>query len=227
MPLIERRFPSAESAAEALADEIAATLRDAIEDRGQATLAVSGGRTPKRVFPRLRRAPLDWGRVTLTLTDERWVPPDHPESNEHLVRLTLLRGAVRDASFVPLYGGETTPQDGWAACERRLESIAWPLDAVYLGTAADGHIASLFPDDRAAEGAEGLCVPVHANGERIARMSLSWRAILSARRIYLFFTGPAKAAAYARAKQPGTRSSQPLRKLLACEAVPITVLSSP
>ncbi|MCB0291585.1 MAG: 6-phosphogluconolactonase, partial [Calditrichaeota bacterium] len=76
-------------AAHALADELAAALREGIETRGRGLLAVSGGRTPRHVFERLRELEVDWSKVTVTLIDERWVAPDHPESNELLVRTHL------------------------------------------------------------------------------------------------------------------------------------------
>jgi 6-phosphogluconolactonase len=98
----ERHFPSLPDAAHALAGELALTLDHATSARGRALLAVSGGHTPQPVFERLRQLEVDWGRVTLTLTDERWVPPNHPDSNENLVRSWLLRGPAA-AAFIPLF----------------------------------------------------------------------------------------------------------------------------
>lgn len=122
MTIEHQQFDDMISAAHALADELAIVLRNAIEQRGNALIAVSGGRTPEHVFKRLRQQPLDWQKVTVTLTDERWVPADHPDSNEKLVRTHLLQDAAAAAAFVPLFGGEATPEAGQSACEARLQN---------------------------------------------------------------------------------------------------------
>lgn len=223
----EREFVSVEAAASVLADELAATLRSAIAIRGAATLAVSGGRTPGRVFDRLSVADLDWSRVTVTLTDERWVPPQHPDSNERLVRARLLRGPAARAEFVGLYGGEDTPSAGFAACERRLKELPMPLDAVYLGMGADGHFASLFPRSVALEARTGLCVPVSPSIERAGRMSLTVPMIMAAKRLFLLFSGADKRAAYEESKKRGSYQELPLRLVLTGKRVPLLVLSSP
>ena len=89
--VIERSFESIDAATSALADNLACCLKTAIASRGQALLAVSGGNTPQHVFSRLKGLSVDWTRVTVTLTDERWVPPDHQASNAALVQRYLLQ----------------------------------------------------------------------------------------------------------------------------------------
>jgi 6-phosphogluconolactonase len=74
-----------------LADHVAALLRQGLADRGRALLIVSGGSTPVPFFQALARCALDWSAVTVTLADERWLPPDHPDSNAALVRTHLLK----------------------------------------------------------------------------------------------------------------------------------------
>ncbi|XEH48704.1 6-phosphogluconolactonase [Edwardsiella tarda] len=86
---------SAQALNEQLADDIAARLRQGIAARGQASLVVSGGRTPLGLFARLSQQALDWSRVTITLADERWVAPQDEASNERLVREHLLQGRPR------------------------------------------------------------------------------------------------------------------------------------
>ncbi len=80
----ERSFVTVDAAARALADDLAEALRRAISARDRALLAVSGGRTPRHVFDCLRRLDVDWPRVTVTLTDERWVPADQEMSRSML-----------------------------------------------------------------------------------------------------------------------------------------------
>ena len=79
-------FPDAPASAAALAATVAQRLSAALARDGRAVLAVSGGKSPVPFFHALRSQPLDWSRVLITLVDERFVPPDHPDSNAALVR---------------------------------------------------------------------------------------------------------------------------------------------
>lgn len=223
----ERQFSSIEAAAHALADDLAVALCEAIAVRGRALLAVSGGHTPRHVFDRLHRLEVDWSRVTVTLTDERWVPADHPDSNERLVRSHLLCGPATAATFVPLFGGESSAPAGQSACEARLRALALPFDAVYLGMGDDGHIASLFPGDNAINVSNSLCIAVPATESRLPRMSLTRRTLLDTRRIFLLFSGADKQAKYAEAKRKGSLHEVPLRLILSQELAPVYVLKTP
>jgi 6-phosphogluconolactonase len=223
----ETKFASMEAAAVELSEGLAATLTEAVDSTGQAYVAVSGGRTPELVFRHLRKKDLDWSRVTVTLTDERWVPVSDTRSNERLVRSQLLQGRASAATFIPLYGGESDPEEGQAACDERLMAVDRPLDAVYLGIGSDGHFASLFPGDPAVDVREGTCVAVVENGERVGRMSLSVTSILAAKRLFLLFTGSIKHAVYEKAKKPGSYRDLPLRVLLRQARTPVEVLSAP
>jgi len=227
MLMEERRFASLPEAAHALAGELAQTLEKALSVRGRALLAVSGGRTPQPVFERLRQRKVDWGRVTLTLTDERWVASDHPDSNENLLRSALLRGPAAAAAFVPLFGGEESPEAGQPACEARLRTLALPFDAVYLGIGSDGHFASLFPGDPALDARDSLCVAVPAAGSRLPRMSLTAPALLNSEKLFIMFAGRDKETTYIEAKKTGSCRELPLRLLLSQPHTPVFVLLAP
>jgi 6-phosphogluconolactonase len=227
MAIEEHHFTSIEAAADELAGTLASVLCDAISARGGALLAVSGGNTPKHVFEHLRRHDVDWRRVQVTLTDERWVPVDHPDSNEKLVRSYLLLGPAAAATFISLFGGEESPEKGQSACEERLKTLMMPFDAVYLGMGNDGHFASLFPGDPALHVHNNLCVAVTATESRLSRISLTVPAILNANKIFLLFSGPEKHSIYSKAKQPGSIEEIPLRMLLSQGQIPITVLTAP
>src|SRR4051812_12330113 len=94
------------SSREALYDEAAKALASAVHnglsERGRASLALAGGTTPAPVYERLAKADLAWSRVTVLLTDERQVPADHPDSNERLLRETLMTDRAAAATFSPL-----------------------------------------------------------------------------------------------------------------------------
>lgn len=227
MPLTEMTFPDMPTAAKALADEIITVLKLAIAEKGNAVLAVSGGRTPAMVFRHLRQAALDWEKVSITLTDERWVPAEHSDSNENLVKTHLLQENAAVAKFVPLYGGEATPMAGQTACEARLSALSLPIDAVYLGMGPDGHFASLFPGDKAVTVMEGNCIGVAETADRLPRMSLTAPAILNARQVFLLFNGTEKHQKYQEAQTAGDAQNLPLRLLFSDAETVLKVLSAP
>jgi len=223
MYIIEKKFTTLEDAASALAIDIAENINEGISARGHSLLAVSGGNTPKKVFNYLRKQKVDWNKVTITLTDERWVPNDHPESNEQLVMSHLLNYLSNDISFVPLYGGQATLKDDIKFCESRLEKLSLPFDAVYLGMGPDGHFASLFPGDETLDNSNSLCVAVEGTNSRLARISLTASAILNARKIYLLFSGEDKLSIYRKARIPGSHYEIPIRFVLSQNEVPVMV----
>jgi 6-phosphogluconolactonase len=128
-----------------LANEIAASLTAAIAARGTASLVVSGGRSPVKLFECLRVQPLDWRQVCIALADERWVDADDPASNERLVRENLLKENAAAARFLGLKNGAPTPDIGAVSAWETFARVPRPFDAVVLGMGDDGHTASLFP----------------------------------------------------------------------------------
>lgn len=211
------------ASAEALADDVAAfiarRLEDALSGRAKALLVLSGGSTPVPVFQRLSRVPLDWDRVTVTLADERWVPPDHPASNARLVAEHLLQGAAARARFEPLYNGAPTPLDGEADAETRLGALPWPADVVVMGMGGDGHTASWFPGRPVPSALEGRrCMAVDmpsAPNVPHPRLTLTPAALLQAGTLILHLTGADKEPLLSRALMPeGDALQLPVRRPL-------------
>jgi 6-phosphogluconolactonase len=210
-----------------LVERVAGDLRKALARRSQASLVVSGGKTPGPFFKALALERLAWERIWITLADERWVDPSDAESNEHLVRTTLLIGEARDAHFVGLKGPAATPEAGAAAAQSALAALPRPFDIVMLGLGEDGHTASLFPgapelDAALAEDAPD-CIAVRPPGAPLARLSLSARTLLDARAIVFLLEGESKWAVYQKARLPGAIEAMPARALLLQEAVPVEV----
>lgn len=229
-----RHFPDAAGLVQALADEVAAHLRDAVAARGGALIAVSGGSSPKALFARLAQAALPWDRVTVTQVDERWVPLTHADSNARLIAEHLLQGPAAAARFVPMKNAAETPQAGQAECEARLRSLELPFDLVLLGMGEDGHTASWFP--HAPELADALrtegpmCIATGAPAPPQApymRMSLSLAAVSAARRRVLLLQGRGKLEVLRRAQQAGPVDELPIRALLRHGSPPIEIWSSP
>lgn len=231
MALEERAFVSPAEAARALADAVAADLTVALNARQAASLVVSGGRSPIAFFEMLRGAPLDWARVSITLADERWVPPEHADSNARLVAEHLLQGPAAAASFVPLWNGAATPATAIAERSRVVGALPRPFDAVVLGMGEDGHIASLFPGmagldaalDRATAALLVATVPPAAAH---ARISFTLRALLDSRRIYLPLGGTAKQAVYREATVACDARRWPIAAVLSQATVPVRVFLS-
>jgi 6-phosphogluconolactonase len=195
--MILQRFMNPALAATALAEQVLFALRSGIASRGAASLAVPGGRTPQPLFHALRVAEIDWSKVSVTLTDERWVPEDHPASNAALVRRELLSANAAAAVFHPLYNEGATARESAATVWRSLGKLARPFDAVVLGMGDDGHFASLFPDDPGlaaalSHAAAPACVAMRAPTEPSERISLNLAALLQTRRLFLFITGTGK-----------------------------------
>ncbi|MGM0767281.1 MAG: 6-phosphogluconolactonase [Pseudomonadota bacterium] len=144
---VKARFgESPERVGAELADAVAEVLRHRLAEAGQATLAVSGGSTPLPFFDALSAKDLDWARVVVVLTDERWVDEDDPASNTRLVRSALLQNNAADAKFLSLKQPGEMPGQGLDAVKSKLAGLPWPLDVLILGMGNDGHTASLFPD---------------------------------------------------------------------------------
>lgn len=182
--------------AAALAEAVAQSLNAAIEVRGRAVLAVSGGSTPAMFFRTLAQKPLDWKSVVVTLVDERFVPPSSERSNERLVTLNLLQANAAAAQFVGLYSEADVNMAAAAASERFADEIG-ALDVVVLGMGLDGHTASIFPDAANldalvdAAGAEQV-LAVNSQSAGDPRLTLTMSAIVQAGKIFVHIEGLAK-----------------------------------
>jgi len=229
---LAQRYADIETLSQELAARIAAILGAAIAARGLASLVVSGGRSPVRLFEILRSQPLDWSRVCIALADERWVLPTDEASNEHLVRSVLLKGSATSARFHGLKNGAPTPDLGAVAAWETFARVPRPFDAVLLGMGDDGHTASLFPgspnlpsalNPAAAAGCVGMWSPAPPK----ARLSLNLSALLDSRRITVLITGESKWRTLRAARDPGPEQEMPIRAVLRQTRTPVEVMWSP
>ncbi len=220
-----RRFGSPALLDEALAGHLARRLATDVRERGQASLAVSGGSTPTHLFQRLSRCELDWTRVWLTLVDERCVATDSPESNERLLRQHLLQNRAAAARFI---GMAESGAKGLEVLAGNIAQIPRPFSAVVLGMGEDGHTASWFPQaaDLAtllnpANAAEvALTDPVTAPHRRL---TLTLAAALNSREIIIHITGEAKRTVLERACANG----YPVAAVLEQGTTPTSIWWSP
>ena len=181
----------AEAVAERGALVVAAAAAAAIADRGRFTFAVSGGRSPWAMLMALADA-LPWERVTIFQVDERVAPDGHPDRNlTHLLE-SLPPGCAADVRPMPV-----TALDLDGAALDYAAGLPERLDLVHLGLGADGHTASLVPDDPVLEVTDRDVALTHAyEGRR--RMTLTFPALDRARRILWLVTGAEKADALRR-----------------------------
>ncbi|MGA9409549.1 MAG: 6-phosphogluconolactonase [Roseobacter sp.] len=176
-------YPDREIAVMSLADTLAGALRRLLAGGDRVSFAVPGGTTPAPVFDALCAADLDWSRVTVMLTDERWVPTTSERSNTALIKQHLLQGHAAAASFAPFYKEGLTAQK---AAETLSEAYKahFPLSLVLLGMGSDMHTASLFPgapgvDAALSRNASALCA-VTPPDQPEPRITLSARVLNSA-----------------------------------------------
>jgi 6-phosphogluconolactonase len=214
-----------------LASWIVADLTAAIAKRGSATLAVSGGTTPKPLFERLSHADLDWSKVTITQVDERWVDEDHPDANARLIREHLLRDAAAAACFVSMKTDHPNPFEAEAAAAQKLAAFTDGIDVVVLGMGEDGHTASFFPGAQTLKEAldpdgDALCVAISPPVAPHDRMTLSLAALLRASNIYLHVTGETKWKVLRRAGEPGEVRELPVRSVLFKSGPPVEIFYS-
>jgi 6-phosphogluconolactonase len=228
----ERRdFANGESLAEAFADWTADLLSNAVAARGEATLIVSGGNTPKRFFAALSNRDIDWSRVNVTLADERRVADDNPRSNAKLVRETLLQNRAAAARFAPLADVRLSAEQELAAAQARIADLPSPADIVVLGMGDDGHTASWFPKgDRLVEamnpGERALVLPMVAPAAPEPRLTLTARVILRARAIALHIEGEEKRAVLVKALGDGPAADMPIRTVLRDASDRVTIFDA-
>ena len=204
-------LPTPATLAEAAADRIVAAARNAIRRRGRCMLALSGGSTPRLVYPLLASGPrvdaVDWSRVEFFWGDERAVPPGSPESNFGLAQ-TLLLDRLPGVSAQAAHRMPADAKDLGAAALRYEAELRRAFgmgpgsrrprfDLIWLGMGPDGHTASLFPGARALAERKRLVLPATAPATSpvSARMTFTLPLINAARTALFVVAGADKAAA--------------------------------
>jgi 6-phosphogluconolactonase len=222
-----KTFDSKESLFKCLTNDVTEILTEAIKQRDRASFAVSGGKTPQPFFQALSAAKLNWSKVSVTLADERWVPTDHADSNEKLVRDSL---RVEGLRLISLKSSAADPYLGSVDVSRSLATMSKPFDVVVLGMGDDGHTASLFPTSKDLklalypENAETLCVgltpPAYAPHPRI---TLTLPALLDSKKIIVLINGDKKKSVYFKACEEGPVEEMPIRAILQQQKTPVEV----
>ena len=188
------------------AQTAATLLRDgivsAIEQRGQCILGLSGGKTPHSIYTALGQMDgIEWGRVWLYLVDERYVPADHADSNQQLIRSTIYRYVELGNTEQFVSPDTTLPIE---ECVLKFEQDLANLfergktDVLALGIGDDGHICSLFPPVP-THALDGSKLALHTTTDRFAvrdRITITIPPMKDARQQCFFFTGEKKMQAW-------------------------------
>jgi len=216
MNLIE--YPDRDMMMIDMADQLASALNKALLVNETASLAVPGGTTPGPIFDVLSAVDLDWARVSVMLTDERWVPGTSDQSNTRLLKERLFVGKAARAGFVPFYKEGAAPQDCIAELTKDLTPHL-PLSVLVLGMGADMHTASLFPGADGLEDAlqttEAAVFATSVAGvETAQRISLTGQVLNGAMSKHLVITGPEKRDALERAQALGDPLIAPICAVL-------------
>ncbi len=198
-----KSYPDSEILAVDLASILADELAEALHHEDRVCFAVPGGTSPGPVFDDLCAANIDWSRVDVVLTDERWVPEDHPRSNARLIKERLLVNRAAAARFLPLFAPAHEPEEVLAELEAMIVPEL-PLAVALLGMGTDMHTASLFPGDAGLQAAldphAPILIPVRLETQAETRISFSARILNGAVSKHLLITGQEKRDALERAR---------------------------
>ena len=229
-----RSFEDATTMAVDLADHVARRLSQGIAMTGHASLVAAGGTTPAPLYRELAGREIDWDRIWVTGSDERWLPPDDPDTLDCLLHATLFQGPAAQARFVPLKTEARSPAEAEGHVHAHLRDMPRPFDVTLLGMGADGHTASLFPHAPGLAKAMDTDEPALARGIEAptsvvspARMTLTLRAILDSRLIVLMFRGRDKLEVFEQAKAAEDPLAVPVSAVLRQDKVPVEAWWAP
>jgi 6-phosphogluconolactonase len=219
--------PDAEALAREAAVRLARSLQAALAKRGRATLALSGGNTPRATYALLAQKPgIDWAKVDVFWVDERAVAPDDDRSNYRWAKSSLIEPARIPPERIHRMRGEAEDLEAAAReYERDVREHVEPsadgvpvFDVIVLGIGDDGHTASLFPGSDTVDIVDRAVVAVPADAGREARLTLTSPVIESGRAVFVIAAGPGKHAPLERvwASQGDVRKT-PARIIRSCK----------
>jgi 6-phosphogluconolactonase len=225
-------IPGTESAA-AVAHALLPHVQGALQAQGSALLALAGGRTPGDAYATMAAADLDWPRVTIVPTDERWVDVGHADSNESMLRRCFHHTGRAAPAVLSLRGTARALAAAAADADTAVAALKRPFDLMVLGVGIDGHIASLFPGAAElgaamAENTAANVMVVHPNSNApppaVPRLTLSLRRLLWTRQLVLLFGGIAKRRVVEAAIRTPELSRLPVSALFRAGAPPVQVI---
>ena len=212
----------------AVAGDVGFIIESAIDARGEALIAIPGGKTPLPIYKALAAVKLNWKRVTIVPTDDRLVPLTDAQSNVRGIAQTFLAAGAR---VFPITSDIADYRLAGNAANAKLGELKFPLDLAWLGVGADGHTASIFPGPDLEEAlnapngrhAVGVMPDPLPPDAPVARVTLTRSAILSARTVLITITGQEKRDLLELAIADGHSSKLPIARVLAEAEQPIDI----
>ena len=216
--IVNNNFKSRAELDVCFADRVAKQITSAISAKGFASIAFSGGSTPKGLFTELSNKDIDWTKVTITLVDDRWVDVTSNDSNDRLLRENLLQNYAAKARFFSLKQADELTDQYLKTLTEQANSFL-PLDVAILGMGEDGHTASIFPCsaqvhqglDVNADPALIKVVPTTAPYERV---TFNYAALIQSSHLYLHVVGQSKQDVISQALADDDAVSMPIRAFL-------------
>ena len=197
---------------------VVAKITGAIAARGQCTIVLSGGSTPKPLYEAIADHALPWDKIQIFWGDERYVSADHPDSNQRMARQAWLnRVQIPESNIHPMPTEAGDPAVDAQAYEKELLQLGqiaageFPVfDLVLLGMGDDGHTASLFPHTEALTVGDRLVTVGNKDGQ--PRLTLTVPAINQAHCVIFLVAGENKRPALAQVFAPsGDEMTYPSR----------------
>jgi 6-phosphogluconolactonase len=195
-------FDSAEDLARGAAEQFVARGVEAIVQRGAFTVALSGGSTPKILYQVLAseqfRNRVPWAETHFFWSDERHVPPDHPDSNYRMANEAMLsRVPVSQENVHRIRSENPNATEAAAGYERTLievtETALPPLDLILLGLGPDGHTASIFPGSEVLEETKRLVAAPWIEKLKSYRITMTLPLLNNAASVLFLVSGAEKA----------------------------------
>ena len=199
--LLVRSLPDAAAVSEALARTVVEAARACVTSHDRFSIALSGGETPRAAYRLLGsryQYAIDWDKVHVFFTDERFVPPEDASNNasmavrEWLAKVPIPRNQVHP---IPTVGGPAAEcAERYAGTLRSSFSAGQTFDLAIMGVGADGHTASLFPGDASVLERDrwALAVQAPAGTEPRHRITLTLPVLNGSTRVVFAAIGEAK-----------------------------------
>lgn len=205
----------------ALGQQIIRCLQEAIQKEGQASIAFSGGSTPKPLLQYLSQQNMDWSKVQITLVDERCVDQSHSRSNTKLIHECLIDLLPVKPQFFPIH----------PISEHSFKGFKQPLDICILGMGSDGHTASFFPDvdnlsDMLNKKNQSMLMQTESASSLEPRVTWNLPTLLSAKYLALHITGETKEQVLQKAYSDRDQTVLPIASVLHQSESPLHIFYS-
>lgn len=198
-------FPNHDDQVQNLVHKIEQLVRIVLKKKDTVVIAVSGGKSPVKLFDCLSQLSLPWKQIIVTLVDERMTPETSEDSNSHLVQQHLIQNKAAGANFMGLFHENIST----GTLITQLNATIPSIDIAILGMGEDGHTASLFPDCVELNSALDMnnssnYIITNPISAKYSRVSLTMAALVAIPHIVVSINGAIKFKVYEEARLEAT-----------------------